>query len=239
MENFWEESVPPGYYDSVVKHGLKKNRGIQACWHHITFSTVGNLIKESKNHLDYACGPGTFIGNYANTKSTGIDISSNQINYANSNYSSEGDFLTLNNFAIENYEGKFDYITVLGLFEYLENNEILSLLQNFDLLINQNGKIIITTPNYGGIMYFLDKILNYFGPVDYNSENINKFTKKRLLKLIRDTNKWNIKITKYNTPFMFLSFFSIKLGFQLNKLIERLTKNKIGFLLLIELTKND
>ena len=59
-----------------------------------------------------------------NTKSLGIDISSNQINYANGNYSSEGEFLTLNKFAIEYYEGKFDCITVLGLFEYLENNEI-------------------------------------------------------------------------------------------------------------------
>ena len=30
-------------------------------------------------HLDYACGPGMFIGNYTNCNSIGFDISHNQM----------------------------------------------------------------------------------------------------------------------------------------------------------------
>ena len=33
-------------------------------------------------HLDFACGPGTFIGNYLSLDSIGVDISVKQINFA-------------------------------------------------------------------------------------------------------------------------------------------------------------
>ena len=62
-ENFWEDKLESGYYDKLLLNGKSRNRGIQAAWHDITFNTVSKLIKEDDIHLDFACGPGTFIGN--------------------------------------------------------------------------------------------------------------------------------------------------------------------------------
>jgi ubiquinone/menaquinone biosynthesis C-methylase UbiE len=83
--NFWEEKLIQGYYDKVLKKGLKKNRGLQAAWHHTIFLKSAEEISIDDFHLDIACGPGTFIGNYINAKSTGIDIVEKQIQYAKKN----------------------------------------------------------------------------------------------------------------------------------------------------------
>ena len=66
MNQFWDSALPQNYYDKVVVDGLNNGRGIQANWHNITFSKICKLISDSGPHLDYACGPGTFIGNYLN-----------------------------------------------------------------------------------------------------------------------------------------------------------------------------
>ena len=237
MKNFWENKIPFGYYDLIVRQGLKDNRGIQACWHNLTYIKVSQLILGSEEHLDYACGPGTLIGKYTKSNSLGVDISSNQINYAIENYSDKGQYKTLENFNLKNNINKFDAITVIGLFEYLNDNEILDLLNDLNKILNDKGKLIITTPNYGGSMYLIDKILNSFGPVDYGEENINKFSKRRIYKLIDELKVWNISISMFNNIFLFFALVNLNFAVKINNFFEKLTKNKIGFLLLIELSK--
>ena len=237
MKNFWEDSLSPGYYDLIVRQGIKENRGVQTCWHILTYSKVGSFVKESMDHLDYACGPGTLIGKYTKAKSTGVDLSHNQIDYAIKNYENSGNFIALENFNYRENENRFDVITALGIFEYLHDDEILDLLDKFYFMLKDNGKIVITTPNYGGLMFFLDKILNLFGPVDYGLENINKFSKKRLIKLINKTNYKRNKVSKFNTLFLFLSLINLNLGKKINNFVEQITKNKFGFLLLLEISK--
>ena len=83
MNKFWESTVPEGYYDDILISGLERRKGIQPNWHNITFLEVANYVEEDFKHLDYACGPGTFIGKYLVNKSTGVDISADQINFAN------------------------------------------------------------------------------------------------------------------------------------------------------------
>ena len=82
MNDFWEKTLPTGYYDNILTKGLKKNRGIQANWHNLTFLAVKESLNGCSNHLDYACGPGTFIGKYFSNTSKGVDISQKQIDYA-------------------------------------------------------------------------------------------------------------------------------------------------------------
>ena len=86
MNNFWENSLPAGYYDKILTKGLKKNKGIQANWHNATFLAVRSYIHEDDKHLDFACGPGTFIGNYRLNNSHGVDLAATQIKFANSKY---------------------------------------------------------------------------------------------------------------------------------------------------------
>lgn len=237
MKNFWENKIPIGYYDLIVRKGLENNRGIQACWHNLTYIKTSQIIYGSKEHLDYACGPGTLIGNYTKSNSLGVDISANQINYAKNNYLDKGQFKTLDDFNLKKNINKFDAITVIGLFEYLKDSEIIDLLNELYRILNDKGKLIITTPNYGGSMYLIDKLLNFFGPVDYGLENINKFSKKRIYKLIDGLNKWDINISMFNNIFLFFALFNLKFAVRINNFFEKLTKNKMGFLLLIELSK--
>ena len=74
MNTFWDDKLPPDYYDTVLTTGLVKKRGIQSNWHNTTFLNVKKL-PALKNHLDYACGPGSFIGIYLDKDCIGVDIS--------------------------------------------------------------------------------------------------------------------------------------------------------------------
>ena len=173
MDDFWNKQLTPGYYDKVLEDGLLKKRGIQSNWHHSTFVNVSNLIINVNNHLDYACGPGTFIGKYLDLNSIGVDISEKQIDYASRKYESKGQFLTTEDFKYKQYEKNFEAITIIGLFEYLSDNEILNLMKQMHFILSNDGKVIITTPNYKSFMSILDRIVNRFSKVNYEAKNIN------------------------------------------------------------------
>ena len=232
MNKFWEE-LPSGYYDLILKKGLDKNRGIQANWHNITFLEVRKNIDNTKNHLDYACGPGTFIGLYDLPNSTGVDISEKQINYALDKYSNLGDFRVINKEELKN--SKFDVISIIGLFEFIDDQEIKNLINFLSQILNDDGKILITTPNYGGFMIILEKLLNLFGPINYKNQHINRLNKKRLLNLLKETEFKKIKIKKFLNLSVFTSLVNIKLAIKLENYISKLFRNFFGFILLIEL----
>ena len=92
-KNYYNNSVSKGYYDLVYK----RKKGIQSAWHHIKFIYIKNKIHKSRLHLDIGCGPGTFLG-ILKKKAIGVDIDSNQINYAKKIYLSRKlTFLTYKN----------------------------------------------------------------------------------------------------------------------------------------------
>ena len=69
MTEFWNEDLPSGYYDKILLEGLERKKGIQSNWHNVTFLEVSEYFRKDIKHLDYACGPGTLIGNYSSCKS--------------------------------------------------------------------------------------------------------------------------------------------------------------------------
>src|SRR5271157_616232 len=80
------ETIASGYYDAVYR----RNRGIQSKWHHLKFRRVVEEMEGHQRHLDVGCGPGTLIGLLDDRfLSTGIDISTTQIEYARCMYESE------------------------------------------------------------------------------------------------------------------------------------------------------
>lgn len=237
MSEFWEGNLKAGYYDKILTSGLKKNRGIQANWHNITFSRIKKYLGKNITHLDYACGPGSLIGLYSNASSVGIDISENQVNYANSTYQDKANFYTINNFDLSVHHEKYDIITVLGLLEFLDNDENLKIINNLYSLLKPSGKLLLTTPNFTSTMYVLEKALNIFGSVSYKNEHINKFNKSRLLSLLIQSKFQNIKIDKYLNFPVFLSFITISFSCKLNSLVEKILNKKVGYLLFAELTK--
>ena len=148
---------------------------------------IGNYLNDNLNHLDYACGPGTLIGNFSNSKSIGVDISSKQIHYAIKNYEKNGNFLAINDFNFKDYDQYFDIITVLGLIEFLNDKDVAKLIERLKFTLKDDGKIILTTPNFSGITKILEVLQNKFGNVNYEDQHINKFTKNKLIKLFGST----------------------------------------------------
>ena len=179
MSEFWEGDLKTGYYDKVLTSGLKKNRGIQANWHNITFSRVKKYLSKNISHLDYACGSGSLIGLYSQSSSVGFDISENQINYANSTYQGKGNFYTIDNLDLREHHEKYDIITVLGLLEFLENditrwcnNDIPLVFEFTPKLINILNRICPKPFNrfYDNLLT-QNKIQNYFSTFTYSELN--------------------------------------------------------------------
>ena len=236
MDKFWNE-LEVGYYDKAISQGMKKGRGIQANWHNLTFLKVKKLLSANESHLDYACGSGTFIGRYLNQNSIGVDISKSQIDYAQKKYNKNSRFLTVDEFNFKDYKNSFDTITVLGLFEFIDDDEVNHLLNKFYSLLKDGGKIIITTPNFNKLLSLALKFSRSLGYVDYSIEHNKRVGINSMNKLFIASQFEKVTISKIINLGIFFSFINIKLGTFIEKIIENLFRNNIGFLYLIEIRK--
>ena len=75
----------------------------------------------------------------------------------------------------------FDIITVMGLIEVLTEEEFESELNLLLSILKPEGKIVFVTPNYGGAMYFLEKISNVFNSVNYKEVKTSYYSRKNKL----------------------------------------------------------
>jgi 2-polyprenyl-3-methyl-5-hydroxy-6-metoxy-1,4-benzoquinol methylase len=234
MNEFWETELEPGYYDKILSKGIKSGKGIQANWHNITLLNVQKYITKNCVHLDYACGPGTLIGKYSEANSLGVDIAQSQIEYAINKYGEKGNFLTKENFSFNNYENYFDIVTVLGLFEFLNDREIKQFLDTAYLSLKKGGKLIITTPNFNSIIY---PVAERLGLVNWSGEHKNKFNKKKLEHLLEKSDFKNISIRKILNFGMLTSFISVKIGILLENFFKKILFESQGFVIFAELEK--
>ncbi len=238
MTEFWNEDLPSGYYDKILLEGLERKKGIQSNWHNVTFLEVSEYFRKDIKHLDYGCGPGTLIGNYSICKSIGVDISDQQIKFALNKYGEKSKFLTLSEFEEKHQEYlDFELITIIGLFEFIADDEILRILDMLYKKLTPDGKIIITTPNYKSNMKYLEKVVNIFGTVGYKNQHINRFNERKFLNLISNS-EFKVKEIKRILNFgIFFSIFSIRVGILMNTFIKKYIFKKNGYLLLAILEK--
>ena len=235
MSTFWN-NLSAGYYDKLITSGINKNRGIQANWHNSTFIEVKKLVNQNKKHLDFACGSGTFIGHYLKNDSVGVDISEKQIKYARKKYNQNGSFYTLKDFDKIIKENSFDVITVLGLFEFISDEEINELLMKLKNGLNEHGKVIITFPSFNFLFKAMLSISNLIGNIDYSKVHHQRKDLGSLIKIFEELEYKNIKISKILNLGLFFSYFNLKLGEKVNNFISKILKNKYGFLYLIEIS---
>ena len=197
--------------------------------------SVKKYINQRDNHLDYACGSGTFIGRYLYNNSVGIDISKDQIDYALETFGNKNNFYVINEFE-KIKKQKFDVITVLGLIEFLKEEDINNLLKRLNELINEDGRIIITTPNFSSIFVIIQKISRFFGVKNYENVTITKLTKKSLRGLL-EKHYSDVVIKKIINPGLLLSILNNNLGIFAENFLGRLLLNKFGFILLAVVKK--
>jgi len=233
-KSFWHQDIEPGYYDKIIQLGLEKNKGLQSNWHNCTYKKVLDLINNSSNNLDFACGSGTFIGRYLQSKATGVDIALEQVNYARSKFKDKN-FFSVEEFNNLNTEEKFETITVLGLIEFLTVNEFLVILKQLRELLDKNGKIVLTTPNYSILFNVIQKLSIFFGVNNYSEVTVSKFTKKKITNILKRSEFEKIEVKKIVNFGIFFSIFSHNLGLKIEKLIEKYFSNYFGFILLIEI----
>ena len=239
MSEFWTENLDVGYYDKIVKDGIKKGRGVQSYWHITTLNKVSKYLNSEIEHLDYACGPGTLIGLFSNSNSTGVDLSENQIMFAKNNYKLKGNFYNIEEFENNHYIEKFELITILGLVEFLTNDEVINLINNLEKCLKPGGKIILTTPNFKGFMKILEIILNKFGNVDYSKEHINKFNIHNLKTIFEKELKFEVNLIKFLNMSIFFSFLNHKLASIIESFVAVLFNNYFGSLILVELSRKN
>tara|TARA_B100001057_G_C22755154_1_gene913419 strand:- start:65 stop:781 length:717 start_codon:yes stop_codon:yes gene_type:complete len=229
--SFWNK-MDPGYYDRNFDN-LNLTNNVQHLWHYLTFLKQIKFLTSDKNHLDYACGPGTQIGLFSKSNSLGYDPSEQQITYAKKKYK------TINKNFTSNLEDlftidKFDVITINGLFEYLNKNELAQLLTQIKNYSKAGTKILITTPNYSGFFPIIEYLSKFFGIINYEMVNKTKFKKKSLESFLVSYGAKNLKVIKIINVGVFLAIFNSRYAIKTENLIENVFKNKIGFLLMAE-----
>jgi SAM-dependent methyltransferase len=239
MSEFWSQKFETGYYDKILQNGLIKNRGLQPGWHNITFLKLKKYVLLESVHLDYACGPGTFIGAYIKNDSIGIDLSKNQISYAKDKYGKYGKFFSISDSDISNYKNHFDVITIAGLLEFLTIKDAIQLISNLQKSLKKDGRIILTTPNYGGFFSILQKIVYLFSDVNYENDLVTKYSSIKIKALLSEGSFKNVAVKKFMTIGWLFSMINLNLGSQVNQIFERLTNNKLGYLFLLEIKRDN
>lgn len=224
MADFSYESIPAGYYDKIYR----KTSGIQSKWHHLKFQHVYGMLRPCGRLLDVGCGPGTFVGNIPMEMTCyGVDISKNQIEYANEHYGQVATY-SCNYPKCNLPDDKFDYITLLEVIEHIKLDSLQSLLVDIKKYIKPTGRMILTTPNYASLYPILEAVVNKISPVSYEDQHISKFNKNILYSLLSDLGFYNIKIHSFLNISPFLAGISWKLSSNVFTLEEHLP---FGFLL--------
>jgi 2-polyprenyl-3-methyl-5-hydroxy-6-metoxy-1,4-benzoquinol methylase len=232
LNDFWENRIDAGYYDRILEEGIIRGRGIQPNWHHSTFSYVKKFIKREDIHLDFACGPGTFIGKYSSGESIGVDISKKQIEYAANKYGHAGNFVTNEEFDFSIYQNYFDKITIIGLLEFLNDDEILLLLDDLHFILKDNGTILLTTPNFKSLMSVFEKIVNLITQVNYKNEHVNKFNKIKMNNLLTKSKFKSVKVIKILNLGVFFGLLGFDISNRIQNIIYKFNRHKSGYLLL-------
>jgi 2-polyprenyl-3-methyl-5-hydroxy-6-metoxy-1,4-benzoquinol methylase len=185
-ETFDYDSIPPGYYDEVFRRGS----GVQSFWHRHKFKAVSMELERAgaSSHLDIACGPGTFIGNYkAGSDAIGIDMAGGQISYAQSTYGSrDHSFMEMEIVADTEFARTFDGVTLIEFIEHVTPEVTSMCLDVARRHLNPDGVIVLTTPNYRGLWPVLEwGIAKFANGLQYDQQHITLWNKRKLRKFLK------------------------------------------------------
>jgi 2-polyprenyl-3-methyl-5-hydroxy-6-metoxy-1,4-benzoquinol methylase len=209
------------YYDAVYRRG----RGIQSKWHHLKFRRVIEEMEGHKRHLDVGCGPGTLIGLLDDGfNSTGIDISSAEIDYARRAYESESKrFLAASAHGLPDECRDYDVATLVEVIEHLAPAELDGVLRTTIERLRLGGKLVVTTPNFRSAWPLVEMLVNRLGELNYAPQHINKFTPRRLRELLQDLGLEEVRVH----PYLALAPFAAPLGWRLADTFAQLERGRL------------
>lgn len=207
--SFDHQTISGDYYDAVYWRG----RGIQSKWHHLKFRRVIEEMEGRRRHLDVGCGPGTLIGLLESPFiSTGIDVSTAEIDYARNAYGSESKcFFAVPAHALPEECRDYDVTTIVEVIEHLAPDELDDVLRTTIERLRPGGKLVVTTPNFASAWPLVQMLVDRFGELNYASEHINRFTPSRLRRLLLDLGLTDVRVH----PYLALAPFTAPLGWRL------------------------
>lgn len=223
-------SIETGYYDRV----FHRQAGIQSMWHHLKFAAIRARLGAAARHLDIACGPGTFIGSIGgDVDSTGVDVAPSQIEYARAAYGSEHkkfDIVKPGELPYDN--GTFDVATCIELLEHLTPSDGRTLLTEAARVIRPGGRLLLTTPDYGGAWPALEWLLNRVSPVTYEDQHITHYTRASLKHFLEQAGFRDVRVERYLFLAPFLAPFGWSVAERFARIEPRWLTGRFGFLLL-------
>ena len=221
---YHKDEVTIGYYDKV----FEKKSGVQSKWQHQKFNFIKKLMNNYSKHLDFGCSSGTFIW-ILNTKkeSIGVDISKSQISYAKSKYKKKNNKFYSTGLPLPFKNNTFDVVTILEVIEHCNKIDNTKIIKEIYRVLKPGGILIATTPNYSSLWPLLEKLISFFGPVDYTKQHVNYFNKKKLSFFFEKNNFIKQKVS----TFIYFSPFVASLSWSLSNLMEKIENNffKTGF----------
>jgi len=227
------DSISTGYYDEV----FHRASGSQSKWHHLKFRHVRHAMPETfAQHLDIACGAGTFIGTLnEREKSIGTDIAQAQIDYASQRYQTDSHtFQCVPPGSLPFEDNTFDVVTIIELIEHLEQSVVNDLLAEVSRILVPGGKVVLTTPNYASLWPLLEIAVNRLSELSYADQHINLFKKKKLLRTLTDIGFEKCRVTTFQGLAPFSAAIHWKLADLWQSLENPVLRPAFGFLLLGE-----
>lgn len=160
----------------------------QRFWHREKFREVINSIPQNVDEvLDIGCAAGSLTYLAAslrpNLHITGVDVSSAQIDFANSVIVPEAKNSTFLLIAPDHLpfpDNSFQAVTSIELIEHLSEAENARLIAEVFRVLCPGGTWLVTTPNYHSLWPILEWALNLWSPVKYNEQHLTRFHKKSL-----------------------------------------------------------
>lgn len=178
FQRFWREKRQKIVMDNVKNIGLKKGSSL----------------------LEVGCGIGSLSHELAELgyNVTSIDMNKDFINYAKKKYSHLKNLkFQLNDITKKTFPNKFNLIVSEEVIEHVKDQK--SFLKNIRASIDENGYLILTTPNYSSLWYFLEKVWAKKATYDWSSTHYVKYNVKRFRKALQ----------KYFQPVKIKTFFYI------------------------------
>jgi SAM-dependent methyltransferase len=203
------ETISGGYYDAAYRRG----RGIQSKWHHLKFKRVIEEMAGHRRHLDVGCGPGTLIGLLDHRFiSTGIDISTHEIDYACRAYECESKrFFAAPAHALPDECRDYDVATIVEVIEHLAPAELDDVLRTTIERLRPSGKLVVTTPNSHSMWPLVEMIVDLLGELNYAPQHIDRFTPRLLRQLLQEVGLEDVHVHR----FLALAPFAAPLGWRL------------------------
>jgi len=199
------------------------------------FSFFAKHFPIQANHLDIACGAGTFLASLGQTDSSirvGIDIAVNQLQVGIKNKKATNiHFVQSTGTQLPFPDNYFQVVTSIELVEHLTIDECNSLLTEIYRVLKPRGVLLLSSPNYRGLWPFVEWLINKLADTSYEEQHITKYNRHQLKHILINKGFADVRVR----GFMFAAPFFAGLNWRLADLISRIEPSalvdKFGLLL--------